>query len=83
MFELRDYQTKNALECFDILKKNNIVYLQHSVRTGKTLTALEIAKLTKLKRVLFLTKKKAVSSIQEDYDKFNYNDKFNLTVTNY
>ena len=83
MFELRDYQTKNALECFYILKKNNIVYLQHSVRTGKTLTALEIAKLTKLKRVLFLTKKKAVSSIQEDYDKFNYNDKFNLTVTNY
>ena len=81
--KLRDYQIKNALECFEILKEKKIVYLQHSVRTGKTLTALEIARLYKANRVLFLTKKKAIKSIQEDYLNFNYSDKFHLSVTNY
>jgi hypothetical protein len=50
------------------------------VRTGKTLTALETAKLYGAKRVLFLTKKKAISSIQNDYNNFGYD--FELTVTN-
>lgn len=50
------------------------------VRTGKTLTALETAKLYGAKRVLFLTKKKAVSSILNDYNNFGY--KFDLIVTN-
>jgi len=81
--KLRDYQVKNALECFEILKEKKIVYLQHSVRTGKTLTALEIARLYNANRVLFLTKKKAIKSIEEDYLGFNYSNKFHLTVTNY
>ena len=81
--KLRDYQINNALECFEILKEKKIVYLQHSVRTGKTLTALEIARLYNANRVLFLTKKKAIKSIEEDYLNFNYSDKFHLTVTNY
>jgi hypothetical protein len=50
------------------------------VRTGKTLTSLETAKLYGAKRVLFLTKKKAISSIQNDYNNFGYD--FELTVTN-
>jgi hypothetical protein len=50
------------------------------VRTGKTLTALETARLYGAKRVLFLTKKKAISSIQNDYNNFGYD--FELTVTN-
>ena len=37
------------------------------VRTGKTLTSLNIANLYKAKNVLFLTKKKAIQSIQDDY----------------
>ena len=81
--KLRDYQIKNASECFEILKEKKIVYLQHSVRTGKTLTALEIARLYKANRVLFLTKKKAIKSIEDDYLNFNYSDKFHLSVTNY
>lgn len=50
------------------------------VRTGKTLTALNIAKLYEAKNVLFLTKKKAISSIQWDYDNFGFD--FDLTIIN-
>jgi len=50
------------------------------VRTGKTLTSLETAKLYGAKRVLFLTKKKAISSILKDYNDFGY--QFELTVIN-
>jgi hypothetical protein len=50
------------------------------VRTGKSLMALETAKLFGAERVLFLTKKKAISSIEDDYRDFGYT--FNLTVIN-
>ena len=78
--ELRDYQIDIANRAVDILKVNKIVYISMEVRTGKTLTALETAKLYGAKRVLFLTKKKAVSSILNDYNNFGY--KFDLIVTN-
>jgi hypothetical protein len=38
------------------------------VRTGKTLTALSIGIELKAQKVLFVTKKKAISSIDKDYD---------------
>jgi len=38
------------------------------VRTGKTLTALSIGIELKAQKVLFITKKKAISSIDKDYD---------------
>lgn len=50
------------------------------VRTGKTLTALNTAKLFGAKKVLFLTKKKAISSIQWDFDNFGFD--FDLTIIN-
>lgn len=78
--ELRDYQTRIANQAVNILKKLNIVYISMEVRTGKTLTALETAKLYGAKRVLFLTKKKAISSIENDYQNFSY--EFELTVIN-
>lgn len=81
MFKLRDYQIKNALECTDILNKYGIVYLQHTQRTGKTLTALQIAENIKSKKVLFITKKKAISSILSDFKDFNFN--YELDVINY
>jgi len=80
---LRDYQQQNAIECAHILKSNKLVYLQHSVRTGKTATALQTVRLNVFKNVLFLTKKKAISSIQEDYNDFEFYDYFHLTVINY
>jgi hypothetical protein len=77
---LRDYQVDLSKKAFDILKEKRIVYLMMQVRTGKTLTALETAKLYGANNVLFLTKKKAISSIESDYSNFGYT--FNLTVTN-
>lgn len=78
--ELRDYQKKIANQAVSILNRLHIVYISMEVRTGKTLTSLETAKLYGAKRVLFLTKKKAISSILRDYDDFNY--QFELTVIN-
>ena len=78
--ELRDYQIEIANKAVDILKAKKIVYLQMQVRTGKTLTALEVCKLCYAKKVLFLTKKKAIGSIKKDYDLFGY--KYDITITN-
>jgi hypothetical protein len=80
MFELRPYQIENALKGVEILKLKKIVYLAMEVRTGKTLTSLEIAKLYGAKKVLFLTKLKAIESIKSDYKNFNY--QFELLVIN-
>ncbi len=80
MSVLRDYQTEISHKACGILKEKKIVYLMMQVRTGKTLTALETAKLYGANNVLFLTKKKAISSIESDYTNFGYT--FNLTVTN-
>jgi hypothetical protein len=51
------------------------------VRTGKTLTSLGIAQKVGVKNVLFLTKKKAISSIESDYELLN--PKYEVTVINY
>lgn len=81
MKKLRPYQITNALECGMILTAYGLVYMQHTQRTGKTLTALETARLCKAKKVLFLTKKKAIESIRNDYSDFNF--PYDLLVTNY
>ena len=79
---LRDYQKELSQKAVKILQSKKIVYLSMEVRTGKTLTSLETAKLYGAKRVLFLTKKKAISSIIDDYNKFNYENDFELEVIN-
>ena len=77
---LRDYQLELSHKACGILKDKRIVYLAMQVRTGKTLTALHIAHLYGAKNVLFLTKKKAISSIESDYKNFGYS--FNITIVN-
>jgi hypothetical protein len=52
------------------------------VRTGKTLTSLNIASLYGAKKVLFVTKKKAISSIESDYESM-FKDDYKLFVYNY
>jgi len=79
--ELRDYQKEIAYKGHKILDYYNILYLAMAVRTGKTATCLEVCKLSGAKRVLFVTKKKAIASIEKDYKDFGYS--FSLTVTNY
>ena len=63
MKQLRAYQVDNSLKATEILKNLGIVYLAMEVRTGKTVTALEVCKLMNYNKVIFLTKKKAIGSI--------------------
>jgi len=78
--QLRDYQLELSNKAVEILKDKKIVYLNFSVRTGKTATALETCRLFGANKVLFLTKKKAIGSIQNDYNDFGFT--FDLTVIN-
>ena len=80
--KLRDYQVDIANKAVEILKVNKIVYINCEVRTGKSLMALETARLFGAKNVLFLTKKKAISSIVGDYNDFNYAKYFSIEVMN-
>lgn len=67
MIKLRDYQKDIADKACKALKVNRFVYLAMEVRTGKTLTSLSIADYMNVRSVLFVTKKKAISSIQSDF----------------
>jgi len=80
MLKLRDYQTKLSTKGVEILKQKKIVYYCCEVRTGKTLIALNTAKLFGAKKILFITKKKAISSIQWDYDNFGFD--FQIVIIN-
>ena len=80
MVEFREYQKEIIEQGVDIIKEKGFVYLAMEVRTGKTLTSLGIAEKMGYEHVLFLTKKKAISSIQWDYDNFGFT--FDLTVIN-
>ena len=81
MFELRDYQVDIIKLGAKIVEEFGFVYLAMEVRCGKTLTSLGIAEAICSSNVLFLTKKKAISSIQKDYELLN--PPYHLTVTNY
>ena len=81
MFEFRDYQESIIDEGSAILDKSGFVYLALQVRTGKTLTSLGICEKVGAKTVLFLTKKKAISSITSDYALLN--PSFEMECINY
>lgn len=78
---LRDYQEDLAQQAFRIAEQLKIVYLVMEMRVGKTLIALRTAELLGAKSVLFVTKKKAIASIQTDYDREDFD--FDILVTNY
>lgn len=79
--QFRDYQTDIIHRGTQILKESGFLYLAMEVRTGKTLTSLGIASRLDVYNVLFLTKKKAVSSIESDYKSLA--PFYDLTVINY
>ncbi len=79
--QLRDYQESISTDAAKMLEWLKICYLSMQVRTGKTLTALAAAEKYGAKSVLFLTKKKAISSITGDFDSLA--PSFKLTCTNY
>ena len=77
----RDYQFDIIRKGTEILSDFGFVYLAMEVRTGKTLTSLGIAERVNAENVLFITKKKAISSIEGDYELFN--PPYYLKVINY
>lgn len=81
--KFRDYQNeiiKKAVQIF-LYGYSNFVYLAMEVRTGKTLTALGISSELQAKNVLFITKKKAITSIEHDY--YLLKPAYYLEVINY
>jgi len=83
-FKLRDYQKEIIDKGFKQCLKKGWCYLSMEVRTGKTLTALGIAAALGgvKKRVVFVTKKKAIESIESDVKLLN-NNSINVEVINY
>ena len=79
--KFRKYQIEIINKAFDVLVKYGFVYLSMQVRTGKTLTAMGTAEKLGVDTVLFVTKKKAISSIQNDYNKLKPD--FDITIINY
>ena len=77
--KLRLYQETAAGKIAALLKNEGCAYLAGEVRTGKTLTVLYAAKKLKYKRILFVTKLKAIASIQRDA----LNLGVHVLVTNY
>ena len=79
--KFRKYQSEIIDKAFDVLVKYGFVYLSMQVRTGKTLTAMGTAQKLGVDNMLFVTKKKAISSIESDYKLLN--PKFHINVVNY
>ena len=79
--QYRPYQLDIIKEGTEKLKAHGFLYLAMEVRTGKTLTSLGIAANVTTGKVLFITKKKAISSIEQDYAKLKPN--YLLKVINY
>jgi hypothetical protein len=79
--KLRPHQEDISTRAAAILREHHLVYLSMEVRCGKTLTALAAAEKYGAKKVLFVTKKKAIGSIESDDEQ--YDTDLDLTVTNY
>jgi hypothetical protein len=82
-FKPRDYQTEIAYQAWYKLMTHGICYLSMQMRTGKTITSLMTAFILCIKNdnVLFITKKKAIPSIESDLKKLNH--QLNFTIINY
>ncbi len=79
MINLRPYQESNSQRAAELLRTRRMAYLAMEVRTGKTLTALRAVQLLGSPSCLFITKKKAIASIEADAQAIGVA----CTVTNY
>lgn len=80
-FALRDYQQDIIERGVSILQQHRFLYLAMEVRTGKTLTSLGMATELGVETLLFITKKKAIGSIADDYKKMGCG--FAIHIINY
>ena len=78
---LRDYQIQIKDRAIDLLRTHSIAYLAMEVRTGKTLTSIAIAYCYGAKKVLFVTKKKAITDIIQQAYQMGY--EIDIKVINY
>ena len=78
---LRPYQTEAAISLVAILQQHRIAYLRGEVRVGKTLTVFDALKRLGVQSCFFVTKKKAIASIEADRDAIGLSEA--VTVTNY
>jgi hypothetical protein len=97
--ELRPYQQELASALAQTLKNHGLAYLAAEMRVGKTLISLEAARLGTLQnvkgtqgtpstkgtkpKVVFITKLKAIASVESDYELFGISEQFDLLVFNY
>jgi len=81
MINFREYQKEIISKGVGIINYYGFLYLAMEVRTGKTLTSLGICELLSVSSVLFITKKKAISSIEADHNLLKPG--YDLTVINY
>jgi hypothetical protein len=80
--EFREYQKEIIEKALKIIDVKKFIYLSMEVRTGKTLTSLGILdKIKNINKVLFITKKKAITSIYEDFKMLK--PTYELFVINY
>lgn len=79
--KLLPHQEKAKCEILNILRNKSICYLNGETRSGKSLTVLFSAEEFGAKKVIFITKKKAISSIESDFEKSKLT--YKLTVINY
>lgn len=68
IFKPRDYQITISDQATNLLNSRGVSIINMEVRTGKTFTALLTCDKVKANKVLFVTKKKAIQSIQSDYN---------------
>lgn len=78
-FSLRDYQLEAVAKGGEILKAKGVLILNYEVRTGKSHIALSIG--SNYSNVLFVTKLKAISSIEKDYTTAGYT--YAIKIINY
>ena len=81
MYHLRPHQIKFSKKILEVLNTYKIAYLAGEVRSQKTLTALEAARLYEASKVIVITKKKAIPSILSDYKNFGFD--YEIVVINY
>ena len=79
--QLRDYQIELSDKATSILNQYRLVYLALEPRVGKTLTAFATAHKFGAKKVLFVTKKKAIDDIIAQGKKMGFD--LEIYVTNY
>lgn len=79
--KIRKYQDIIATQASSKLVDFGVCYLSMECRTGKTITALSASDKFNAKSVLFITKLKAMPSVQSDYETLK--PSFRLDVINY